>query len=291
MVRSAWFSAAALFLLGGPLSAQDRFFDSGGVGLRFVEQGAGEPVILLHGFAGSLQMWAGMIPSLAEDYRVVALDVRGHGKSAKPHEPEAYGLALVEDVVRLCDHLQIERAHIVGYSMGAMIALKLATTHPDRTLSVVAGGFGWADMGSEIWKRLSVDLSGSLERGEGVGPLMEYLTPAGRPKPSPEELKIMNQLLLATNDVQALAAAARGFRSLELGEPSLRESKVAVLAIVGEIDPLRADVERLRGVLPDLEVIVVQGGDHVSTLFAPRFREGVQEFLFAHAPLEAAAGR
>ncbi len=286
MRRFHWLCALALPLFAAPLLAQDGSFDSGGVRLHFVEQGAGEPVILLHGFAGDLRMWSAAIPSLAEDYRVVALDVRGHGRSGKPHEPEAYGLELVEDVVRLCEHLDLERAHVVGYSMGAMIALKLASAHPERTLSIVAGGFGWAEMRSERWKKLSADISGSLERGQGIGPLMEYLTPAGRPKPSAEELMLMNQLLLATNDVQALAAAARGFQALELEEPKLRASQVPLLAIVGEVDPLRPDVERLRGVVPDLELVVVEGGDHVTTLFAPRFLECVQEFLFAHAPIE-----
>ena len=91
----------------------------------------GQPVVLLHGFSGSLDTgWVetGVLPTLASDYRVIALDSRGHGKSDKPHDPQSYGLQMGQDVVRLLDHLHIARAHIVGHSMGAGITAKLLTS-------------------------------------------------------------------------------------------------------------------------------------------------------------------
>jgi pimeloyl-ACP methyl ester carboxylesterase len=123
------------------VSADDQFFDSNGVRIRYVDQGSGPPVVLIHGFSGSLDTgWVetGVLPNLATDYRVIALDCRGHGKSDKPHDPQSYGLQMSEDVVRLLDHLNISRAHIVGHSMGAGIVAKLLITHPDRvTVQVV----------------------------------------------------------------------------------------------------------------------------------------------------------
>jgi pimeloyl-ACP methyl ester carboxylesterase len=123
-------------------AAEERFFDAGGVRIRYLDTGAGVPVVLVHGFTANIERaWieTGMVENLARDYRVIALDLRGHGKSDKPHEAAAYD-ALAFDVVRLMDHLRIDRAHAVGYSLGGIILAKLLTTHPQRFLSAVLGG-------------------------------------------------------------------------------------------------------------------------------------------------------
>jgi pimeloyl-ACP methyl ester carboxylesterase len=108
----------------------DRFFDSNGVRIRYVEQGQGPPVVLMHGYTGNLERhWInpGVFANLANDYRVIAVDCRGHGKSGKPTSPRAYGAEMGKDIIRLLDHLKIRRAHIVGFSMGAIIAGHLLT--------------------------------------------------------------------------------------------------------------------------------------------------------------------
>src|SRR5215471_4661597 len=125
--------------------AEDATFDSNGVKIHYIVEGKGEPVLLIHGFTSSIQgQWggAGIIKALAKDYRVIAYDNRGHGNSGKPHDPKQYGTEMVEDAVRLLDHLKIDKAHVVGYSMGATITCKLLVTHPDRLLSVTLGGSG-----------------------------------------------------------------------------------------------------------------------------------------------------
>jgi len=129
--------------------AQDKFFDSNGVTIRYVEQGNGEPVVLLHGMGSSLETWVtrGVLQNLARDYRVIAFDARGHGRSGKPHDPKQYGREMALDTVRLLDHLDIRRAHVVGYSMGGFLTSQLLTLHPDRfltaTLVAGAGRFRW----------------------------------------------------------------------------------------------------------------------------------------------------
>ena len=98
-----------------------RFFDSGGIELAYNVDGEGPPVILIHGFMLDADFnWrrAGMTEVLTPHFQVISLEVRGHGQSEKPLDVSAYGVELVEDVVRLMDHLQLERAHVVGYSMG-----------------------------------------------------------------------------------------------------------------------------------------------------------------------------
>ncbi len=121
----------------------DKSFDSSGVRIRYVDKGTGHPIVLLHGKGNNLDAaWirTGVLANLAKDHRVIAMDLRGHGKSGKPHDPEAYGEEMGRDVVRLLDHLQIRRAHILGYSMGGGVNAKLLTTHPDRYFTAILGG-------------------------------------------------------------------------------------------------------------------------------------------------------
>src|SRR5690242_4361625 len=96
---------SVLFFLAPALAfAQDQFFDSNGVRIRYVERGAGTPVLLIHGFSTNLdRTWieSGIFDNLAKDHRVIALDLRGHGKSDKPHDSKAYGAEMAQDAVRL----------------------------------------------------------------------------------------------------------------------------------------------------------------------------------------------
>ena len=104
-----------LLLVASGLQAEDQFFDSAGVRIRYIEQGSGPAVVLLHGYGGSLQSWVdvGIFADLAKDHRVVALDQRGHGMSGKPLEPAAYGDQMGLDVIRLMDHLRILEGGVV----------------------------------------------------------------------------------------------------------------------------------------------------------------------------------
>ena len=106
------------------------FFDSKGARLRYVDQGSGPPVVLVHGILGNVEnnwLETGVQPKLSQHFRVIALDLRGHGKSAKPHDRKLYGQEVVLDVIRLLDHLGIKKAHIVGYSMGGRVVGRLLT--------------------------------------------------------------------------------------------------------------------------------------------------------------------
>ena len=123
--------------LAQPAAPPDQFFDSNGVRIRYVEQGSGPAIVLMHGMTGTLDrhfIANGVFANLAQDHRVIAIDLRGHGKSGKPHDPRAYGEEMARDVVRLLDHLKIQRAHVAGYSLGAMIAGRLATMQPERLI-------------------------------------------------------------------------------------------------------------------------------------------------------------
>ena len=135
-------AVCCLALASPAATPPDQFFDSDGVRIRFVDLGRGEPVVLVHGFTSTLESWnrGDILQSLSRDYRVIALDCRGHGKSDKPHEPEQYGTDSALDVLRLMDHLEIPNAHIVGYSMGARLTGYLLANHPERFISATLGG-------------------------------------------------------------------------------------------------------------------------------------------------------
>lgn len=271
-------------------------FDSNGVKIQYIVAGEGEPVILIHGFTASAMMnWQqpGVFDALAKNYKVVALDNRGHGRSGKPHEPEKYGLEMVEDVVRLMDHLGIERAHIVGYSMGGFITGKLVTTHPERVITATLGGAGWTKKDDERMKLIS-ELATSLEEGKGIGPLFRHLTPPGDPQPTDEQIAGMNQMVLLMNDPKALAAVARGMANLEVPEQALRDNKVPLLALIGDRDPLKDGVDLMEPVAANLKVVVIEGADHMSAFSRPEFIESLEAFLAEHSKATAtteAAGK
>jgi len=147
------------WVFGRPSSSmaapESQFFDARGVRIHYLLEGTGDPVVLIHGLDSSAQMnWQlpGIIAALARHHQVIALDLPGYGQSDKPVEPEAYGQQWVEDVILLLDHLRIQKAHIVGYSMGGMVALKLIAEHPERVLSGTLGGMGWLREGSFLQK-------------------------------------------------------------------------------------------------------------------------------------------
>src|SRR5262249_46393948 len=151
----------------------------------------------IHGFTANVEMnWKvpGIIQGLAKNYQVIALDNRGHGKSDKPHDPKQYGREMVEDAVRLLDHLKIHKAHIVGYSMGAGITAKFLATHPERFLTATLGGHAGLKEGADT--SFYDQLADSLDQGKGLGLLIARLTPPGKPQPTEQEIKTINAMLL-----------------------------------------------------------------------------------------------
>ena len=167
----------------------------------------------MHGFSSSLEAnWGnpGIIEKLSKDFRVIALDCRGHGKSDKPHDAASYGVQ--HD--RGCDEAPRSpggaKGPIVGYSMGGAITGKFITMHPDRVISAVFGGsaprLNWTAQN----ERDSEELAASLESGQGMRPLILRLAPPNEPKPSDEAIAAQSRATLGRNDAVALAAVQRG---------------------------------------------------------------------------------
>ena len=280
----------ALVLHSGRALAQDQFFDSQGVRIRYVVQGQGDPVVLIHGNGGRLESWvdAGVMPNLSKDYRVIAFDARGHGKSSKPHETSAYGREMGLDAIRLLDHLGIKRAHIVGYSMGASIAATLLITHPDRFLTATLGGapgrFRWT---TEDVAR--AELEANEKEKECVSrSQINRLRPVGQPPLSESEIQKLSATCMANPDVDrfAMAAVSRGYKDQRITPAQVAAVKVPTLAVVGSLDGYVADFRALAKLRPDMKLVVIDGASHGGERGAmrrPEFVAAVRELLAANS--------
>ncbi|HWM93151.1 MAG TPA: alpha/beta hydrolase [Thermoanaerobaculia bacterium] len=275
-------------LVSGPVDAADEVFDSNGVKIRYVTEGTGEPVVLIHGWMADSSMWGqdrsgNTKLTGADGFQLIALDCRGHGKSDKPHEPEKYGPEMAADVVRLLDHLKIEKAHLIGYSSGAFIAGKVAATHPERVLSVVYAG--QAPVITEAMKPSDfseVDVfAKAVDEGKGLGAYIIEVIPDGNPKPTEDFANAIANSLYGDKDVKAFAAAGRGFKNLDVTVEQLAKCTAPTLFIHGgnESDHVKNRVATVRGLLGRGEVRIVEGGDHMTTLAKPEFSSAILEFL------------
>ncbi len=277
------FAPAALRAEAPPL--KEPYFDSNGVKIHYVVRGKpdGEPVLLIHGFTVDIdRQWAPVLKALAKDHKVIAMDCRGHGGSEKPHDAAKYGLEMAKDAVRLLDHLKIDKAHVVGYSMGGSITLQVVARSPERVRTATLGGMGLPEPGRE---KLLVALADSLEKGKGLGPLILALTPKDRPRPSAEQMQLINTVLLSRNDPKALAAVLRGSledKNMALSAQQIEGIKVPLLALIGADDPLKSGVDALKKRLPDVKVVVIDKADHMTAFTRDEFVTALKEFLAAH---------
>jgi pimeloyl-ACP methyl ester carboxylesterase len=258
------------------MRARLRDFDSGGVNIHYVAKGRGEPVILLHGFSFSIEpAWiaGGFFDALSHTNRVIAMDLRGHGQSGKPHDPKRYGLKMIDDVLRLMDHLRLDRVHLVGYSLGGMLACKCLEMAAPRLRSVVMGGAEWIREGDGT-HRSWTPLAEMLERVRPGETISSHFWPSPDTRP-PREV----QDLVDRNDPAALAGIARGMLEVTVKEDVLRANRVPTLAICGEHDRVQAGVRAMTSVVRNLSVLVVPGFDHETLPASKEFREAVHTFV------------
>lgn len=276
VLLAVWMAFPAMAL--AQENTEESFLDSDGVSIRYIVRGSGPPVVLVHGFMVNTELnWVGpgILDSLAAHYTVIALDLRGHGASEKPHDPSAYGTALVDDVMRLLDHLEIQRAHVVGYSMGAAVTLKLLSTHPGRVASAVLGGFGWRlpELGPPEGV---IQLRAQVERAaRGETTIADVLAASDSIELTPPMRAALN-----SNDLDALRAVQAGEAELlKVPQAYLEANTVPVLAIVGERDWARPDVEQMVEVMSNSDVEIIPGATHVTAVFHPLFLESILTFL------------
>lgn len=273
---------ACLALCSG-CAAHRQYFDAKGVPICYTVEGEGAPVILVHGVAVNADLnWRrpGITRALAKDFQVISFDNRGHGRSGKPHGKQNYGGEMVEDVVRLMDHLGIEKAHVIGYSLGGFITLKLLAEHPDRLISAAPCGAGWEQRSADGEQRLEA-IAGAIESRGDYGPL---LAEVGVNKSGFARVKVfvMNRFFRAINDEQAIADVMQSLHELEVSRAELSGNTVPVLSVVGGADPLKRGVDNMEGILENHEIVIVPHGSHYTTLSKRKMIAALRDFLKRH---------
>ena len=265
--------------------AADFFFDSAGVALHYVADGAGEPVVLLHSFCGSVErdfVASGLFAALAARFRVIGLDLRGHGKSSKPHDPRQYGREMALDVVRLLDHLRLPNAHIVGYSLGAHVTAQLLSLHPARFISCTLGGApGRRCWSAEDDRRVAVEAR-EIACGEMRTQLLR-LWPTSQPPPSEAQIRARTEKVLAGNDPNALAALRLANADQVVSDEVLAATGVPTLGLVGSEDAYRDEFRALAKAMPQLTLVEIDGAGHDDAPSRAEFRDALIAFVDAHS--------
>lgn len=246
-----------------------RFTTFDGLQLAYETQGDGFPILLIHGFAAdSFIQWerAGLSDKLVgAGRRVIMLDLRGHGMSAKPHDAEAYADdAIDKDAIALLDHLSIERCDVMGYSMGSWTTARLVSSHPGRFRAAVLGGIG--------------RMVPSSAAPSGGNPLAEaMLAPDKSTITSPIGRSFRDYADMTGADKTALAAFQQ---ARHRGAPDLGTISIPVLVITGDNDPLAPNPQELAAAIPGAKSVVV-GGTHLNVVNNPAYHDAVLQFLAA----------
>lgn len=252
---------------------EDRYFNANSTRIRYVVNGTGEPVILIHGWASTVeQNWGVVMKDLAQDHMVIALDCRGHGKSDKPHAAKEYGVEMVKDIARLMDELKIKRVHIVGYSMGAMIALKFMAMYPARVSSAILAGQG--GVREDTLAKTQDPMIQYLEKGMTFSEATMAALPAGEPRPSTQELMLLK--FLDKNDSRALAAAMRGFDDLLVTNKQLKKNRIPTLALYSVEEKT---VKPLQKLMPRVELSAIPNANHMTAPMTATFKKSIRDFL------------
>jgi pimeloyl-ACP methyl ester carboxylesterase len=243
-------------------------FTHDGVEIAFIDEGEGEPVVLVHGFASNKEVnW--VAPSWTTTltragYRAIALDDRGHGESSKLYDPADYHSAIMaEDVRALLDHLALPRADIMGYSMGARIAAFLALAHPDRVRSTVLGGLG-------------IRLVEGVGLPETIADALDAPSIADVTDPTAYMFRAFAEQ--TKSDLRALAACMRGSRQT-LSRAEAGRIAVPLLVAVGAKDQVAGSPEALAALIPRAQALVIPGRDHMLAVGDRVFKSAVLDFL------------
>jgi pimeloyl-ACP methyl ester carboxylesterase len=243
-------------------------FHNGAVEIAYLDEGEGDPIVLVHGFASTKDVnW--VYPTWVSELRkngrrVVALDNRGHGASGKLYDAEQYHIpTMAGDVTALMDHLNIERADVMGYSLGGRMTAWLALSQPRRLRSAILGGIG---MGLIEGGGPGENVAAALEAGS----LDEVTDPVGRTfRAFADQTR---------SDRRALAACLRGSRRLMTRDEAAGIT-VPVLIAVGTTDEIAGSASALGKIIRGSQVLDIPNRDHMRAVGDRVYKAGVLDFL------------
>ena len=242
-------------------------FDSNGVRIHYEVNGPenGKPIVLVHGFASDYRLnWVGtrwQETLTGAGFLVIGLDCRGHGDSDKPHEESAYAVEIMaKDVTGLLDHVGVDSAAYLGYSMGSRIGLQVVLDSPELITRAVLGGIGAAG---------AIDHSAAIARAFRLGeptddPVARTFYKFASARPG--------------NDLIALAACINGLRP-EVSPEKLARIRTPILVVVGDHDDIARGAPELIEMIPSARLVTIQGRDHMSAVVARDFKQAALDFL------------
>ena len=241
-------------------------FESDGVRLHYELHGkeGGRPIVLVHGFASHYRLnWVGTRwqETLTEaGFRIIGLDCRGHGESDKPHDPAAYAArTMAADVRRLLDHVGVETADYLGFSMGARIGLQAVLDFPERFNKVVLAGLG---------------TKGAIDQALAIARAMRGGAPENEVAASFYKFASGHR----GNDLEALACCILGLER-DVDRSRLSSITTPMLVVIGERDELVSGAPELVEQIPTAKLVTVPGRDHLGTVPAREFKQPALEFL------------
>lgn len=254
--------------------------------VAYDEEGAGPPVVLVHGGLGNRRMWAPQVRALRSRFRCLACDLRGHGETTGGEDVQAFTPALLaQDLIAFADALGLERFHLVGLSVGGLVGQEAAIAHPERIDRLVLADTWVATVGSERTRQLGQAVTPLVEgalRLLGTAPLAA-LAARGMGAGGAEAAELVREATAGTSR----EAAIRVWRGL--GVHDTRERLAAIraptLVLAGERDANAAQAGELAARIPGARLVVLEGAGHISNLRAPeRFSEEVGRFLEGSIP-------
>lgn len=255
--------------------------------LSYVEQGSGQPVVLLHGFPLDRTMWDDQLPELARRYRVIAPDLRGHGESFAP--PGPYTMAEhVADLRALLDRLGIDRVALVGLSMGGFVTMSFLEQYPERVwAAVLADTRAQAD--TDATKAFRAEQADVVQRA-GMAPFVGQNLPRMY---TPATLRDRHDLvdryrrIVGRARPQAVAAALAGLAARADLTATLERITCPVLVVVGSEDLTTTpeDARLMAERIPGARLELIDGAGHLANIEAPeRFTAVVLQFLEGSEP-------
>jgi len=262
------------------------FFDNEGIKIYYEIEGEGPPVIMIHGFAANIQAnWkeTNWVDVLKDEYKLILIDCRGHGKSDKPKDADQYGEKINDDIVKLINYLSIEKANFFGYSMGARIITDILLQKQELFISAIIGGFPLYTTNKIV---------------KIFAKVMMKKTIKGLKKTNPDDIKNKAALrfreVISTysdsnsQDLEALAYVLEGDIQRPDGiiptnperKEALKKVNVPIMTVLGSDDPIvKLGKSTLAQLVPGSCHFQIEGKDHNSVVGDPKFHMVVKAFL------------
>lgn len=248
------------------------FLNRDDISLYYEVYGAGQPLILTHGYSSTSGMWEGQIKPLSKDYQLIIWDMRGHGQTTYPADQSLYSEAhTVADILAILDHIAPNRKAVVGgLSLGGYMSLAFYRRHPERVskLLIIDTGPGFkSDKAREGWNKTAHQTARNFEE-HGLAPLQNA---------SPERSNVTHR------NARGLALAAKGMLAQRDNSVilSLPEIKIPAIVVVGSEDtPFLAASEYMKNKIPGSKKVMIAGAGHAANIDRPEeFNQAILDFL------------